>query len=362
MVERLIVLHGDRAAAIDGIRDHTRELAAALARSGPRVAVCPIDTRGRAVRRWARSWRRLTRLGPEDAVVIQYSPFCWGRRGFAPGLLAMVAALRARPRRPTIALLVHEPFVPMSSWRWALMGAWQRLQLALLRLAADVVFVSIEPWARRLAGWLPKRPSLHLPVGSNFPDARGRREGERERLGVAPETLVLACLGRDHPAFLRGHVVGAVNAVAPLGRPLQVLNLGGEAPALEGVAAGIAVDTPGFLESEEFAARLAAADIFLLPTVDGASTRRGSLMAALQHGLPVLATEGELTDAVLRRAGAGPVLTAVADEAGFRRAAVRLAGDAEARAAVGAAGRRLYERDFDWSVTARRLLAALPAR
>jgi glycosyltransferase involved in cell wall biosynthesis len=362
MVDRLIILHGDRGAAIDGVRDHTRELAAALAASGPRVATALLDARGRGPRRWGRTWRALARLGPSDAVVIQYSPFCWGRRGFAPGLPAMLAALRAMPRRPAIALLVHEPFVPMSSWRWMLMGAWQRFQLALLRISADVVFASIEPWARQLAAWPPRRPSHHLPVGSNFPDARGRREGERRRLGVTSETLVVACLGRDHPGWLRDHVVGAVNEIAGRGRPLRLLNLGGEAPALDGLAAGIAVETPGLLEGDAFAARLAAADLFLLPTVDGVSTRRGSLMAALQHGLPVLAIDGELTDGVLRRDPGALVLVGVGDPAGFRREAVRLAEDGETRAAVGAAGRRLYEREFDWSMTARRLLEALPER
>ena len=32
------------------------------------------------------------------------------------------------------------------------------------------------------------------------------------------------------------------------------------------------------------------------------------------------------------------------------------------RQALGAAGRALYEREFDWPVTAERLLAALPER
>lgn len=361
MAGRVILLHGDRGAEVDGIRDHTRRLAAALARSGARVTPALLDTRGRGARRWGRAWRRLRRLGPGDAVVVQYSPFCWGRRGFAPGLLACVLALRAGRRRPTIALLVHEPHVPMSSWRWAVMGAWQRAQLAALRSAADVVFVSIEPWARHLAGRRPARPVHHLPVGSNFPDARGARARGRRALGAAEGTLVLACLGRDHPGWLGAYVVEAANAIAPLG-PLLVLNLGAEAPALPGLATGIEVVTPGYLEAEEFAARLAAADVFLLPTADGASTRRGSLMAALQHGLPVLGTAGELTDGVLRGTGAGPVLTAVPDRDEFARAAVRLAGDRDGRVAAGEAGRRLYEREFDWSVTARRLLEALPAR
>ena len=117
---------------------------------------------------------------------------------------------------------------------------------------------------------------------------------------------MLGCLGRDHWAWLGDYVVEAANAIAASGRPVTLFNLGAEAPPLRGLEAGIEVLTPGFLDAEIFAARLAATDVFLVPTVDGASTRRGSLMAALQHGLPVLATDGDLTDGVLRREGLRP--------------------------------------------------------
>ena len=105
----LILLHGDRGAAVDGIRDHTGRLAAELARGPVPIATLPVGTTGRGVRRWGRLWRRLRRLGPADVVVIQYSPFCWGRRGFAPGLLACVLALRAGGGRAAIALSCTRP-------------------------------------------------------------------------------------------------------------------------------------------------------------------------------------------------------------------------------------------------------------
>ena len=58
-----------------------------------------------------------------------------------------VARLR---RGPTLALMVHETYVDMKNVRWALMGAWQRLQLAALRQLTDLQFCSTESWMRRL--------------------------------------------------------------------------------------------------------------------------------------------------------------------------------------------------------------------
>ena len=71
-------------------------------------------------------------LGHADAVLVQYNPFSYGRWGFAPWLVALTWALRLRRREPRIALMVHEPYVPMITWRSTVMGLWQRAQLRLL--------------------------------------------------------------------------------------------------------------------------------------------------------------------------------------------------------------------------------------
>src|SRR4029453_3959065 len=56
-----------------------------------------------------------------DAVVVQYNPFMYGRWGFAPWLPLGLWRLRGRKAVGRIALMVHEPYVPMVNWRWTLM-------------------------------------------------------------------------------------------------------------------------------------------------------------------------------------------------------------------------------------------------
>lgn len=358
-LERVLLVHGDRGRDVDGIRDHTAKLAAELARRSVAVSELRLPTAA-ASATWAPLASRLEALDPAAVVVLQYSPFCYGNRGFAPWLPADLLRLRARPDRPRVAMMIHEPYVPMDSWRSTAMGLWQRLQLGLLRLAADTVFASIEPWARKFSARLPHRPAHHLPVGSNFPDARAERERSRRRIAACPDTLVLGCLGRNHPGWLGGHVVAAANRIARSGRPLVLLNLGAEAASPAGLDPAVRVERPGHLEAEDFAALLAAADLFLAPTADGVSTRRGSTMAALQHAVPVLATTGPLTDSVLRGTPALR-LAPVGDRDAYARAAAELAADPLRRRTVGGAGRDLYEREFDWPVIGRKLIAGLAA-
>jgi glycosyltransferase involved in cell wall biosynthesis len=349
MVGRVILVHADRGHEVDGIRDYSERLAEELSRRS-----VDVDLR--------LSWRGAASWADADAVVLQYSPFNFGRWGFAPRLPAELLALRSKADRPALAVMVHEPYVPMDSWRGALMGAWQRFQLTAVRLGADAVFASIDTWASRLARQRPRRPTRHLPVASNLPDMRSRRAEARARLGIEEGTLVLSALGGGHPSWLGGYVAEAANAVAARGGPVRLLCMGADAPAPPGLGAEVDVYRPGRVEAGELSEALAASDLFLAPLIDGVSTRRGSMMAALQHGLPIVGTAGPLTDAILRRPGSGLSLTAVGDRGAFAAAVLALSADADARESSGAASRRLYERNFDWPVVAETLLSALPER
>jgi glycosyltransferase involved in cell wall biosynthesis len=367
LIERIVLVYADRGDIVDGIRDHTEKLAQEFERSQEvgrgAIYVELSRARNRALgsgpRSAALALAELSRMGPETALFVQYNPFSYGRWGFAPLLPAALSWVRLRGDRPKIVLMVHEPYVPMISWRWVVLGIWQRLQLAGVRYAADVVFASIESWATRFGAGPPIRPAEHLPVGSNFPDRRADRELARRDLGVDDDRLVVATIGGGHPSWPMSYIVDAVNAIAAAGIPMTLLLLGAEAPPLPDVDERAKVDRPTYLDHDALASKLSAADLFLSPRTDGVSTRRGTLMAAMQHGLPILGTHGYLTDAVLLEERSGLRLTPADDPDAFVREAVGLASDPEARKSMGAAARTLYESEFDWPVTVRRVLDTL---
>jgi glycosyltransferase involved in cell wall biosynthesis len=359
---RLAVLASESPGRLDAIREYSVSLVEAL-RVRPEVEADLLlrGDDGRWTKRGpeSQSFEERSQLADRDAVVVQYNPFLWGRWGFAPWLPATVAGMRRAAARPTIALMVHEPYVPMTDWRTTAMGLWQRLQLFTLRANADLVFASIEAWAEGFRRSLPRRPVYHLPVGSNFPDESASRAEERSRLGLDSDTVVLAALGTGHPSRLMEYVAASGNAVARERGRCVVFNLGAGAPPLGDLGPRVELHEPGALPAVQLARRLAAADVFLAPFVDGVSTRRGSLMAALQHGLPVVGTEGRLTCGALRGAPSALRLVAVDRADLFVESALRLARRAEERRTLGDAARELYARCFDWPVVAERMLSVL---
>ncbi len=141
-----------------------------------------------------------------DAVVLQYNPFSFGRRGFAPKLPLSLRGFRRRGR-PLVGLMCHETYVDMKNPKWVLMGSWQRLQLIALQRVTDVQFCTIQRYVERLERTAGSRPVHHLPVASNLPDARANRDATRAALGVDGDALLLSCLGMRHPGRRAEHVM-----------------------------------------------------------------------------------------------------------------------------------------------------------
>jgi glycosyltransferase involved in cell wall biosynthesis len=350
---RMAVLAADSDREADGIRDYSNRLVGAL-QHRPDVDAAMF------LRPGAGGWVATngTAWTPDraDAVVLQYNPFSFGRRGFAPGLVRDLVRLRRRGAGPVVAMMVHETYVDMKNVKWAAMGAWQRAQMAALRGVTDVQFGSIERWVDRLRRWPGGSRVYHLPVPSNFPDRRADAAGVRAGLGVADGELVLTCFGLHHPGRLVGHVQAAAEAVASAGIPATVLNLGPGEARVEEIAPGVMLRSLGYLPERELAGTLACSDIFLAPFADGVSTRRTTVMSALQHAIPVVGTDGHLTDGVLREASGALRLVPVQDRDRFAAEAARLAQEAGERRTLGDAGRHLYTQAFDWPVVVDRLI------
>jgi glycosyltransferase involved in cell wall biosynthesis len=364
-MQRLAIVCNESAGRVDAIRDYSVRLAGAIRHRGVAADLClrqatgrwfVMDGENRGLPR--ESLHSALQAADYAAVVLQYNPFMYGRWGFAPWLPLQLLGLKGE-HRPQIGLMVHEPYVPMVSWKWALMGAWQRAQLEAVRLGAAVVFASIETWARQLRARRPFRPALHLPVGSNLPDGRHARATMRERLKIADDEIALATFTTGVSGRVFGHAVQAANALAAKSGTAVLLHLGAGAPSPEGLANSVRVYQPGRLASEEVACWLSAADLFLAPFVDGVSTRRGSMMAALQHAVPVVGTAGPLTDGILARASEALTLVPVDRPDLFADAALKLAESRDVAKSRGRAGRALYTATFDWPVIAGRVLLAL---
>jgi glycosyltransferase involved in cell wall biosynthesis len=339
----IALVYRDTKTRIDGIRAYTERLADAVDSTGE------LEARPIFSRKFGED------LDGATAAVVQYNPFSYGRYGFAPWLPRALRKLRARPNPPVVAVMVHEAYAHVTNPRSALISSWQRLQLRSILRNADVAFTATEALALKVDDLDPRCPVRHLPVGSNLPDGRHMRNVERRALGVRDGELVLAAFGTGHPSQLGHYLVNAANAVASERPGVVFLNLGAGVNSLKGLADNIRLVEPGELDVDRLAAMLSAADLFLAPFVDGVSTRRTTLMAALQHGLPVVGTEARQTDEILRTSRAALRLVPAGAQRTFITAARELSRDDSGRRAMAVEARALYDAHFHWD----RIQAAL---
>lgn len=110
----------------------------------------------------------------------------------------------------------------------------------------------------------------------------------------------------------------------------------------------------GALPPAETTARVAAADIYVLPAIDEPFGM--TVVEAMQLGLPVVVTDSCALAPAIAAVGAG--LVADSSVEGLAAAIRALAADPEARARMGEAGRELVRRDYGMSGVVRTLEAA----
>lgn len=288
-------------------------------------------------------------------VILQYNPFSFGRRGFAPSLLVWAARQRARRGPKGFDLMVHEPYVAVTSARTAVMSAWQRLQFAVLRGLARRVVAPSADQARRCR---TRRRVAVIPVGSNLPDRRAARQDGRRRIAASPGDIVLVSFAASPAGRLQEYVRAAVAKLVATGKRPVLLVLGAANAAPDDLPAAARVVVTGHLPDADLATLLSAGDIFLAPFVDGVSTRRTALMAAMQHQLAVIGTCTAQTDALLRDR-APLVLVRAGDSEAFAREVDELASNAERRASLGRSARDFYAREFAWPQIASQVAAEL---
>lgn len=362
-----------------GVSDYTRRTARGLAAAGDAVHVwAPWCGAGDATDPGVSVHRLPGRFGPRglaalDAgirrspgrILVQYVPHAFGWKAMN---VPFCLWLHARRRWP-VWVMFHEvafPMRPGQPWRRNLLGRVHGHMARLLLRSAERVFLSIpgwEPLLRGLAGGACP-PMSWLPVPSNL-DARPDLEVTacvRKQLASGADAVLIGSFGTYGPMV--GELLAAV--LPPLlertpGRVGLLLGRGGdgfaraleaERPALRG-----RLVAPGGLPDPELAAHLAACDLLIQPYPDGVSSRRGSMMAGLSLGIPVVTTEGALTEPLWRDGGA-VALTSVGRSPDLVAAAEELLAEPARRAALGRRGRDFYREHFAPERLIRRLRGA----
>jgi glycosyltransferase involved in cell wall biosynthesis len=357
-----LALLGRRDSPVDGVEDYCTYLGMGLARIGIDLGQARVNW---ADDGWLPALRQLWRESIAwrgSWVLLQYTALGWSRRGFPLGIVAVSAILRRRGAR--CAVVLHEPYrQKRDGRRWIdrLRGACQDWVVRSLHARAEKSIFA-DPLEK--IDWLPKNDpkAAFIPIGANIPEAGNRSDSEIPRNGPA-KTVAVFCL--SSPPLRQdevGDICSALRVASMNGTKLRVVFVGRETAeaqpeivrALDGVA--IEIHNLGLRGADEVARTLAAADAMLC--VRGRLyPRRGSALAGIACGLPIVGYDGAAAGTPL--AEAGLALVPYRDSAALGAALSRVFADEALRADLRKRSWRAHNQYFSWSVIAKQFAESL---
>lgn len=349
----LLVGRNDR--PTDGVRDYCRELARACGASGVSVRVVDVPWYSHG---WLRALHGLRReLGKHrpDWVVVQVTHLAWSRRGFSAGMILPAIASRAAGVR--VAAMIHDPsgFGGSRVVDRARRAA-QHASMKLLTLLTDPLFVSVDP---AVVPWLDRHRDRvqRLVVGSNVGEnPGGPQEGERHGpFRVAVFGVAEGPRGAEERRLV---VEVARMAAKRLGQVTVVAFGRGTGPEAGPwpKASGVEVEMHGLVPCEEASQLLSGAGA-LLHVRGPVSTRRGTVAAAIAHGLPIVGYGGAETAPPVTEAGV--MLVEPDDVDGLASALIRLGADDDFACEFRRRSREAWREHFSWERIAARFLDGL---
>jgi glycosyltransferase involved in cell wall biosynthesis len=250
-------------------------------------------------RRW--TWRDIGQVADVclrydlDLVDIQYEPAAYNMRSAAINF----APWRLRGMLPVVVTF-HDLRVPYLFPKAGRLRQWVVYRMA--RMSKGVIVTNSDDQGRLKDAGIASR---NIPIGSNVTAHQVTSEQVadlRAGLGLHAGDCLLAYFG------FMNESKGAetlLNAMVQQPEGLQLVFIGGQIGSsdptneayfqyirdlIERLGLQKVVHWTGFLPDESVSAYFQAADLVILPYQDGVSLRRGTLMAALAHGRPIIST------------------------------------------------------------------------
>jgi len=312
---RIVMISAEYPPMAGGVGDYTRRLNTMLTHQGHEVAVIT-GNQGQAYRDAARIYpvrvpvwngaginsvrQTISKLQPE-IVHIQYQT---GAYQMKIAINTLPSALkRERQKGLRVVTTAHDLLPPYLFPKAGMLRDWYTKRIirdadgAILTNAGDYHTVMNDS----RGAWNPR--AVFIPIGANVtpaPPANFDREIWRSQFDIKKGDMLLAYFG------LLTHTKGLENLLAMmehLPHTTRLVLIGGIGERVEDQAYANAIRQliaqknlqervimTGHTEASDVSAYLIAADAVLLPFTDGYSYRRGSLITALAHGVPVITT------------------------------------------------------------------------
>ena len=301
-----IALLGRGEETADGVQDYCEYLARALERRGIGLKVVRVDwvRKGwwsalRELRRECKAWRG-------QWILLQFTALAWSRRGFPLGALAVLAVVRLAGAR--CAVVFHEPFSPEAASWLDRARCW--FQESIIRTLYNCVAKNIFPEPLPRIRWLPHNApnARFIPIGANIPERHALATNRSSENGRLPTVVVFCLTGMPYLHDELQDISDAVRTAIADGANFRLLFLGrGTSEAKEDIARffrdiPIGISNLGLQDANQISDIFANSDAMLC--VRGkVYLRRGSAIAGIACGLPIIGYAGESRGTPLDDAG-----------------------------------------------------------
>jgi glycosyltransferase involved in cell wall biosynthesis len=305
---------------------------------------------------WAKSVGGLRkRIGTvEDGwVLVQYTALAWSRKGFPTRALRLIKLVKKHGAR--CGIVFHDA----GDYDGARVQdrVRRRVQLSVMSECLRLSDLAILTVPREKLSWIPAKAKnvVFIPVGANLPAPEKAWEQKTNAAGrlpaVAVFTITGGAAGEREVRWIAEAMSYAAGKAGRLRLILMGRNSGSGGEKLRELLKGenVEVDIRGLLPAEELVRALGEADVMLFVRAP-ISSRRGSALAGIACGLPVVGREGSETGAPITEAGV--VLLPEDSTSEYGAALVRVLSDESYRASLAERSRKAQERYFSWGAIA----------
>lgn len=361
--QKAILLLGRRDEPTDGVADYCEMLREASLQRGLSFELVRIPWAEHGwgpalaeLRRAAAGWR-------DRWVLLQFTTLAWSRRGFplrAPRVLEVLRQCGARPG------VVFHDIMPLRGS--GIVGrAREYCQLHVMRrlYARSKLAVFTVPVDK--ITWLPPKhdKAVFIPVGSNFPEVDRKIENKDALPSTGFTVAVFGITGGVRGAEEVEDIGYALKCIQPKGVRLRLMAIGRGSAEFEGAlrkalnGTGIELSVPGLMPARDLAQALAGAQL-LLCVRGHVSSRRGSAIAGILCGLPIVGYRGPETDFPITEAGIK--LVEVRDREGLAEALSQVLTDDRLYGGLRQRSVAAARKYFCWDAIASQFANAMSAR
>jgi glycosyltransferase involved in cell wall biosynthesis len=351
---------------VGGVADYTRLVATHLVQAAQQVTVFapsrgepprdagltvePVLGKFGPIGFW-RGSRVLDSLPRPRRLFLQWVPHGYGFKSMN-FFLVLWLWWRVVIHRDQLWIMAHEPFLAFENGVKQKLAAFihRGMIWVLLRLACRV-FAGNRLWTQVLIPWCPKLLKVEwLPVPSNLPlvndseaikKIRGKAGGGQGLVGHFGTFGAHTREVLGEPLRLVLEKMPDINALL-IGKNSDrfLLNWEIENPHLKGRTLALGIQSP-----ENLSLSISSCDVMIQAYVGGVSTRNGTLMAVLQHGMAIVATKGHVTDPEWHAWGIVE-LAPVGNSYDLAEKAIGLMENRSLREAKGEQAKQLYNKLF----------------